>query len=92
MNSFSRESTNKKNRREFLKNGMVAAGAATLGTSLLASRAPVLAEQEKEKSGQLPKGDAAVLRFLTAAEIIETDLPGWKACNCGMHSTLDRIV
>jgi len=53
---------------------MVAAGAATLGTGLLASGAPALAQQEKERSGQLPKGDAAILRFLAAAEIIETDL------------------
>ena len=74
MNSFSRESKNNKNRREFLKNGMVAAGAATLGTGLLASGAPVLAEQEKERSGKLSRGDAAILRFLAAAEILETDL------------------
>ena len=74
MNSFTRKSKNKKNRREFLKNGMVAAGTATLGTGLLASGAPVLAEQEKERSGELPRGDAAILRFLAAAEILETDL------------------
>src|SRR5216684_3399954 len=74
MNSFNRESKNNKNRREFLKNGMVAAGAATLGTGLLASGAPVLAEQEKERSGKLSRGDAAILRFLAAAEILETDL------------------
>lgn len=74
MNSFSREYKNNKNRREFLKNGMVAAGAATLGTGLLASGAPVLAEQEKERSGKLPRGDAPILRFLAAAEILETDL------------------
>src|SRR6267378_6898069 len=74
MNSFSREPKNNKNRREFLKNGMVAAGAATLGTGLLASGAPVLAEQEKERSGKLSRGDAAILRFLAAAEILETDL------------------
>src|SRR5258707_7444234 len=74
LNSFNREAKNNKNRREFLKNGMVAAGAATLGTGLLASGAPVLAEQEKERSGELPRGDAAILRFLAAAEILETDL------------------
>src|SRR5205823_14262497 len=62
MNSFSRQSKNNKNRREFLRNGMVAAGAATLGTGLLASGAPVLAEQEKESSGKLSRGDAAILR------------------------------
>jgi hypothetical protein len=74
MNSVSRVSKNNKNRREFLKNGMVAAGATTLGTGLLASGAPVLAEQENERSGKLSRGDAAILRFLAAAEIIETDL------------------
>lgn len=31
MNSFNQESKNNENRRQFLKNGMVAAGAATLG-------------------------------------------------------------
>jgi hypothetical protein len=70
MNSSSRVSKNEKNRREFLKNGMVAAGAA----GLLVSASPAFAEQEGEKSGKLPKGDAAILRFLAAAEILETDL------------------
>ena len=74
MHSSSRASKNEKNRREFLKNGMVAAGAATLGAGLLASGPPALAEEEREKSGKLPKGDAAILRFLAAAEILETDL------------------
>src|SRR5258708_9085701 len=74
MKSLSREAKNKKKRREFLKNGMVAAGTASLGTGLRASGAPVLAEQEKERSGELPRGDAAILRFLAAAEILETDL------------------
>jgi len=53
---------------------MVAAGAATLSTGLLASGAPMLAEQEKERSGKLSRGDAAILRFLAAAEILEADL------------------
>jgi hypothetical protein len=74
MHSSSRVSKNKKDRREFLKNGMVAAGAATLGTGLLASGPSALAAQQDEKSGKLPKGDAAILRFLAAAEILETDL------------------
>jgi TAT (twin-arginine translocation) pathway signal sequence len=74
MNSLSRESKNNKNRRQFLKHGMVAAGAATLGTGLLATGVPVLAEQEKDRNGKLSKGDAAILRFLAAAEILETDL------------------
>jgi hypothetical protein len=58
------------NRRAFLKTGAVAAGAATLGGALLAS-SRALAE---ESSGRLTSGDASILRFLAAAEIIETDL------------------
>jgi hypothetical protein len=61
------------NRRSFLKSGMVA-GAATLGTGLLASRPPVFGRVgREEKSGRLTKGDAALLRFAAAAEILETD-------------------
>jgi hypothetical protein len=59
------------NRRSFLKGGAVAAGAATLGAGFLGKGLPAFAE---EKSGHLPPGDAAILRFLAAAEIIETDL------------------
>ena len=58
-------------RRSFLKKG-VAAGAATVGAGLLAgSSSSVFAEDEK--SGRLTPGDAALLRFAAAAEIIETD-------------------
>src|SRR5580692_1399844 len=59
------------NRRSFLKTGAVAAGAVTMGAGLLGRGLPALGE---EKSGHLPPGDAAILRFLAAAEIIETDL------------------
>ena len=51
-------------RRSFIKNGLTAAGATTVGAGLLASQ---------ELSGQLLRGDAAILRFLAAAEILETD-------------------
>lgn len=62
------------NRRSFLKTGTAAAGAATLGAGLLASRAPVFAQEgPEEKSGRLTPGDAALLRFAAAAEILETD-------------------
>jgi ferritin-like protein len=61
------------NRRSFLKNG-AAAGAVTLGAGLLASKAPAFAsEGPEEKSGRLTPGDAALLRFAAAAEILETD-------------------
>ena len=62
---------NTPNRRAFLKTGAVAAGAATLGGALLASSPRALSE---ETSGHLTRGDASILRFLAAAEIIETDL------------------
>ena len=61
-------------RRLFLKNGVTAAGAATLGAGLLASPSSLLAEQgPEEHSGRLTRGDAALLRFAAAAEILETD-------------------
>jgi hypothetical protein len=58
------------NRRTFLKNGMMAAGATTMGARLLPSR-PLFGREEK--SGRLTPGDAALLRFAAAAEILETD-------------------
>jgi hypothetical protein len=59
------------NRRSFLRKGALAAGAVTAGAGLLARGLPALGE---EKSGTLTRGDAAILRFLAAAELIETDL------------------
>jgi hypothetical protein len=53
------------NRRSFIGKGLVAAGVASSGSWLLA--------RPEEHSGTLTKGDAAILRFLTAAEILETD-------------------
>lgn len=61
------------NRRSFLKKGVVA-GAAAVGASLLARPVPALAQEgPEEKSGRLTPGDAAMLRFAAAAEILETD-------------------
>lgn len=62
------------NRRSFMKTGLTAAGVATAGAGLLASSTSLLAEQgSQEPTGSLSKGDAALLRFAAAAEIIETD-------------------
>ena len=62
------------NRRSFMKNGLTAAGVATAGAGLLAGSETLFAEQgQSESSGTLSKGDAALLRFAAAAEIIETD-------------------
>jgi hypothetical protein len=61
-------------RRSFLKKGMVA-GAVTMGAGLLVGSSSALARDDKsEKNGGLTKGDAAILRFLAAAEILESDL------------------
>src|SRR6266852_4149779 len=61
------------NRRSFVKNGLVA-GAATVGAGLLAASPDVLAQEgPEEHSGRLTPGDAALLRFAAAAEILETD-------------------
>ena len=67
---------NSSNRRAFLKTGIAAAGAATVGAAALTSSKPALAE---ERSGRLDVGDASILRFLAAAEILETDL--WQQYN-----------
>jgi hypothetical protein len=66
-----------KNRRAFLRNSIAAAGAISVGSALGAS-VPALAAED-ERSGRLTRGDAAILRFLAAAEIIETDL--WQQYN-----------
>src|SRR6267143_622913 len=61
-------------RRSFLKKGL-AAGAAGAGMALLAETSSVFAQSKgrQEGSGSLSKGDAALLRFAAAAEILETD-------------------
>jgi hypothetical protein len=57
------------NRRSFMKSGMTAAG-----IGLLANSSAVFAEKgPEERSGRLSFGDAAMLRFAAAAEILETD-------------------
>jgi hypothetical protein len=62
------------NRRSFLKNGLTTASAATVGAGLLANTSSLLAQPAPEEhSGPLTKGDAALLRFAAAAEILETD-------------------
>jgi len=62
------------NRRFFLKKGVAAAGAATMGVGLLKSPARAFAAGSEGSSGHLNRGDAAILRFLQALETIEADL------------------
>jgi hypothetical protein len=57
-------------RRSFMKNGLLAGGAATVGAGLLANGTPARAQER----GRLNPGDIAILRFLAAAELIESDL------------------
>src|ERR1700675_4733076 len=65
------------NRRSFVKSGLAAA---TVGAGLLYPSASVLAHGgSEERSGRLDKGDSSILRFLAAAEILETDL--WQQYN-----------
>ncbi len=61
-------------RRSFMKKGFATAGTAAIGASLL-THSPLALAQEgpEEHSGRLTKGDAALLRFAAAAEILETD-------------------
>ena len=61
-------------RRSFLTKGALTAGAATFGTGLLGEGFPVFGEEEERSRRRLNKGDAAILRFLLALELLESDL------------------
>jgi hypothetical protein len=66
-------------RRSFLLKGLALGGAGAIGAGLLAngvSGVPAFAEKE---SGGITQGDVAILRFLAAVEIIESDL--WQQYN-----------
>jgi hypothetical protein len=71
------------NRRSFVKNGLTVAGLASAGVGFLVSGSSVFAEEEEHR-GHLTRGDAALLRFAAAAEILETDF--WVQYNelCGI--------
>ncbi|HLY16116.1 MAG TPA: ferritin-like domain-containing protein [Bryobacteraceae bacterium] len=71
MNSVTNVFKNRANRRSFLKRGLTAAGAAAAGAQLLADGG--------SDGGQLNQGDAAILRFHAALEILETDF--WEQYN-----------
>jgi hypothetical protein len=77
------------NRRSFLKTGLTVAGGAAAGLGLLADTTSVLADDDgdRDRSGRLTRGDAALLRFAAAAEILETDF--WVQYNelCGIQDS-----
>jgi hypothetical protein len=58
------------NRRSFIKKGL-AAGTAALAAGTLATGS---SGNDEDEGGKLSKGDASILRFLAAAEILESDL------------------
>ena len=63
-------------RRSFLKGGVLASGA-LVTAGFLSSGASALAEREDEDDrggNEITDGDVAILRFLAAAELIESDL------------------
>jgi hypothetical protein len=62
-------------RRSFLKSGLLAGGAAAaVGAGLLGNGTLARAQTPTQESGALNAGDVAILRFLAAAELIESDL------------------
>jgi hypothetical protein len=61
------------NRRSFLKNGMVAAGATTMGAALLPGTAVAFGREEDDHA-PITKDDIAILTFLSALEQVEADL------------------
>jgi hypothetical protein len=62
------------NRRSFLKNGTVAAGAATVGAGLLTGKSFAFQQEEDDDGAPITKGDLAILKFLQALEQVEEDL------------------
>src|ERR1700722_2307204 len=59
------------NRRSFLKKGALAGGAVVVGAGLTSSHARAF---DQDGGDKLTEGDAAILRFALAAELIEADL------------------
>src|SRR6266849_5996544 len=76
MEQHAQQSEISTSRRSFLRKGLVVGGAGAIGAGLLSNGLPAFAE---ERSGGLTPGDAAILRFLSAAEILETDF--WQQYN-----------
>jgi len=84
MDEKSNNLKNTLNRRSFMKTGLTTAGVVTVGAGLSATSSVLFAQDENQNDqgtsgGRLSKGDAAILQFLAAAEILETDL--WQQYN-----------
>jgi hypothetical protein len=75
VNRLTNESKSLFDRRIFMKNGLIASAATVLIGNTSAFGDQTSGQHEKH----IRKGDAAILRFLAAAEILETDL--WQQYN-----------
>jgi hypothetical protein len=75
MNDATSVFNRKSNRRKFLRNGMLAAGAATVGAGMLPGLSAFGRDnEEKDDRAPITKGDIAILTFLSALEQVEEDL------------------
>lgn len=66
-------------RRSFMKKGLVVAGTATVAGGLLPQGLSLFGQGKSQDKHPISKGDAAILMFLAALEILETDL--WQQYN-----------
>jgi hypothetical protein len=64
--------SSRNNRRAFLRNGVIAAGAMTAGTGLVSGQ--VAFGSDGEDHAPITRGDIAILTFLSAVEQVEADL------------------
>jgi hypothetical protein len=77
MDQRSKQPDDAPSRRSFLRTGL-AVGAGTIGAGMVAHALPAFAD-DGAGDGRLTRGDVAILRFLAAAEILESDL--WQQYN-----------
>src|SRR2546421_2546794 len=73
------QSKNYPSRRSFLLKGLALGGAGAIGAGLLANGVSGVPAFAEEGSSGVTQGDVAILRFLAAVEIIESDL--WQQYN-----------
>ena len=72
MDKTHKATNHARTRRSFLKNGVLAGGVAAIGAGVTGAR--TLAFGQRTENRLPTPGDIAILRFLAAAELIESDL------------------
>jgi hypothetical protein len=77
MKKITNRAKSLRTRRSVLKTGIASAAAAAMGMKLLTK--DVFGQPAQERGRRLRRGDASILRFLAALEILETDL--WQQYN-----------